>query len=168
MNKTRTHLHIFLKIKLIHHCFKYSPSICTSWIDRVDFFSFFDPLRFTSTQLMLSPPFPLLGAATPLADVIMLLCHVTLPFHWAKNNSLPSLHLSAMFYLIASPLELKLKHWIRTTVAGYPPRTTQLSLFCLLSSQSTTPSKLHPPPLFFFTAVLCLSSLHIMTPKMMN
>jgi hypothetical protein len=40
MNKARSHLHIFKKIKLTHCYFKSLPSICRSWIDRVDFLHF--------------------------------------------------------------------------------------------------------------------------------
>jgi hypothetical protein len=54
MNKTRSHLHMFFKkIKLTHRFFKFSLSICSSWIDRVNFFSFFGSVRFASS---LSPP----------------------------------------------------------------------------------------------------------------
>jgi hypothetical protein len=91
------------------------------------FSSFFGPVRFASAQLTSSPLFPLLSAASPLADVVMSLCRVTLPSHSAKTSLLPPVHLPAMFHPVASPLEPKLKYWICTTVTGYPPRTAQLS-----------------------------------------
>jgi hypothetical protein len=103
--------------------------------------------------------------------------HVILPSHWAKTTSPPSLHISIMLCLVASPLEAKLKYWIRTAVVGYPLQTTWLSPFttiknhlnldhsshhstvsplCILPSQSTTSSELHPPSSFPFT-VGCLT-----------
>jgi hypothetical protein len=142
MNKTRSHLHMFKKFKLIHRCFKSSPSIYTSWIDRENFLHFFGPVRFASSQLTSSPPFFLLGATSPPANVVTPSRHATLPFYWAKMTSLPPLHLPVMFCPIASPLETKLKHWIRITAAGYPPQNVWLSPFtaikrsyqsCLLS-----------------------------------
>jgi hypothetical protein len=42
------------------------------------------------------------------------------------------------------------------------------SLFCLLPNQSTTPSELHPPLSFSFTAVSCPSSLHTTTLMVTN
>jgi hypothetical protein len=42
------------------------------------------------------------------------------------------------------------------------------SIFCLLPSQSTTPSELHPLPSFSFTAILHSSSLLTMTSMVMN
>jgi hypothetical protein len=116
-------------------------------------------------------------------------CHAAAPCHTffplSKTSSLASLHLSATLCLVTSPLKPKLKHWIRTTAAGYPPQTTRLppstaiknhlnfghsphhsikSLFYLIPSQSTTPLELHPPSSFPFTPVLCPSSLRTMTP----
>jgi hypothetical protein len=43
-----------------------------------------------------------------------------------------------------------------------------VSLFCLLPSQSTTSSKLHPPSLFSFTILSHSLSLHITTFTMIN
>jgi hypothetical protein len=40
MNKTRSHLQMFIFFKLTHRCFKSSPPICSSWIDHVDFLYF--------------------------------------------------------------------------------------------------------------------------------
>jgi hypothetical protein len=40
--------------------------------------------------------------------------------------SLPLLHLPATLRSIASPLKLKLKHWIRTSATDHPPCTTWL------------------------------------------
>jgi hypothetical protein len=117
---------MFFKIKLTHHCFKSSPSICTSWIERVDFFLFFGLVRFTLDQLVSSPPFPLLSAASPLADIITPSYRVTLPFHWAKKCSRSLLHLPVTLCPITSPIEPKLKHWIRTTTIGYLLRTAWL------------------------------------------
>jgi hypothetical protein len=116
-----------------------------------------------SAQLALSPPFPLPGAASPLADVATPQCRVVLLSH-GDTSSLPPPNLSTMLPLVASPIKLKLKHWICNTVTGHPPRIARLppstginghlnhghppqhstaSPFYLLPSQSTTPSKLH-------------------------
>jgi hypothetical protein len=76
-----------------------------------------------SVQLASSPLFHLPGAAFPLADVITPSHRVTLPFYGAKTTSLPPLHLSVTLQPVASPLEPKPKHLIRTTAAGHPPRT---------------------------------------------
>jgi hypothetical protein len=150
---------------------------------------FFGQVTFKSAQLVSSAPFPFLGAASPQADVITLLHCVTLPSQWAKTTLLPLFHLLAMLCLVASSLDPKLKHWIRTTAAGYPARTAQFppttiikdhlnlghsphhpttSPFCLLPSQSTTPSELQPPLSFPFTAVSRPLSLRTMTPTVMN
>jgi hypothetical protein len=75
---------------------------------------------------VLSPPFPLPSAASPLADVTTLPPYVMLPSHGAKTSLLPSLHLFAMLHPVASPLKPKLKHWIRTTTTGHPPQTARL------------------------------------------
>jgi hypothetical protein len=150
---------------------------------------FFSPVRFASTQLASSPPIPFPSVASPLADVITPPHCVTLPSHWVKMSSLPSLHLPATLCSVASPLEPKLKHWIRTTATGYPPRTARLppstvikrssqpchslhhstvSPFYLLPSPSTTPSELHMPPSFPLTVVSCPSSLRTTTHTVMN
>jgi hypothetical protein len=54
---------------------------------------------------------------------------------------------------------------IMTTLSAH--HSTALS-FCLLSSQSTMPSELYPPPSFLFTVVPCLSSFHTMTLVLIN
>jgi hypothetical protein len=116
MNKTISHLYMvfFKKVHLYQ-------------LNRLYEFSlFFGPVRFVSVQLTPSPPFPLLGAASPSADVVMPPCCVTLPSHWAKTSSLPPLHFSATFCPVASPLNPKLKHWICTTAIDYPRWTTRL------------------------------------------
>jgi hypothetical protein len=59
MNKTRSHMHIFLKNKLTHHCFKSLSSICSSWIDRVNFLHFWpNKIHVSPTGVVsfLSPP----------------------------------------------------------------------------------------------------------------
>jgi hypothetical protein len=68
-----------------------------------------------SAQLTSSPPFFLPGAAFPLTDVATPMCHITLPSHEVKTNSLSPLHLPVTLRSVASPLELKLKHWIYIT-----------------------------------------------------
>jgi hypothetical protein len=114
MNKTRSHLHMFKKIKLIYRCFKFSPSIS------------FNPVRFTSVQLTSSPPFLLPGVVSPTGDVITPSCYVMFPFHWTKTSSLSPLHLLATFCPVFFSLEPKLKYWICTITVGYPPWTARL------------------------------------------
>jgi hypothetical protein len=63
----------------------------------------FNPYRFASAQLTSSPPFPLLGAASPPADIATSLHRVTLPSHGAETSLLPLLHLPTMLHHIASP-----------------------------------------------------------------
>jgi hypothetical protein len=114
------------KNKLSHRCFKSSPSICSSWIDHVDFFFIFfaSKIRVSSTGSI--APLPLSGDASPLTDVTMSPSHVTLPSHGVKMSSLPLIHLRATLCPISSPLKPKPKHWICTAAASHSPRTAQL------------------------------------------
>jgi hypothetical protein len=94
-------MHMFFKKNLIvalhlHHPFVTVESIALTFI-------IFRPND-------ASPPFPLPGAASPLADVTTPPRRVTLLSHGAKMSSLPPLHLPAMLRPFASPLEPKLKH----------------------------------------------------------
>jgi hypothetical protein len=123
MNKTRSNLHMLKKIKLTHRCIKCSPFICNQPYRSL----FFDPVRFASVQLTSSSPFPLPGVIFAMVNVVTPSHCIMLPSYWAKTMSLPPLHLPITLCLIASSLESKLKHWIRTTAAGYPSRTAQLS-----------------------------------------
>jgi hypothetical protein len=109
-----------------------------------EFSSFLCPVRFMLAQSTMSPPFPLPGAASPLAIVVTPPHHVTLPPHWAKMSLLPPLHLPATLCSIASPLEPKLMHWNRTTTTGYPPRTAKLSPSTAIK-RSSQPWPLSPP-----------------------
>jgi hypothetical protein len=68
------------------------------------FSSFFSPARFTSVQLTSSPPFPLVGAASPSAT---LLRHVTFHFHGVKTISLSPLQLSATLHSVAAWVEIE-------------------------------------------------------------
>jgi hypothetical protein len=111
-----------------------------------EFSSFICRVRFTSGQLASPPPFPFPGAASPLTDIVTPPRHVTLPTHWVKTRSLPPLHLPTMLYL---------HHHCRLLSLDLP-------------SQSTMPSKLHPPLSFRFTVVSRSSSLRTMTPTVMN
>jgi hypothetical protein len=88
---------------------------------------FFGSVRLISPQLASSPPFPLTGVTSPPTDVVTLSRRVTLPFHWAKMSSLSPLYLPATLCSVASLLEPKLKHWIYTTAARYPPWIVRLS-----------------------------------------
>jgi hypothetical protein len=112
-------LNLLIAALNLHHPFV--PPESTAWI-----FFIFWPVRFTSVQLVSSPPFPIPSAASPLADVVTPPRRVTLPSYSAKMSSLPLLHLLTKLCPIASPLEPKLKHWIRSTVVGYPLWTAWL------------------------------------------
>jgi hypothetical protein len=141
-----------------------------------------------STQLESPSLFPLPGAASP-TNVVTPPRHVTLPFYWVKMSSLHPLHLPTTLRPVASPLEPKPKHWNRTTATGHPPQTARLSPsisikmssqpypfspplnsspLCLLPSQSTTSSELHPSSSFSFTVISCSSSLHTTTLTVTN
>jgi hypothetical protein len=96
-----------------------------------EFSSFFGSVRFAS-----SPPFPLSGVTFPPVDVATPQRRVVLPSHGAKTSSLPPLHLSATLHLVASPLELKSKHWIRITAVGHPPRIAGLLPFTTIKKSS--------------------------------
>jgi hypothetical protein len=115
-----------------------------SWINHVNFSSFSSSVRFASAQLASPPLFPIPGVVSPLADVITPSRHVTLISHWSKTSLLPPLHLLTTLYLITSPLESKLKHWIYTTATGYPPRTVRLSPSTAIK-RSSHPWSLIPP-----------------------
>jgi hypothetical protein len=65
---------------------------------------FFDPVKFASVQLAVSPSFALPSAASPLIDVVTPSRRVTLHSQGAKMDSLSPLH------LVASTLESKSKH----------------------------------------------------------
>jgi hypothetical protein len=139
---------------------------------------------------MLSPPFFLLDVASPLADVVMTPCRVTLPSYWAKTSSLPPLHFfdNILSCRIPSRTEteaLNPHHHRKLPSPDHPTLTLHYykkiisilitlsiteprSLFCLLPSQSTTWSELHSLSSFPFTAISYPSSLHIMTPTVTN
>jgi hypothetical protein len=69
----------------------------------------------------------------------------------------PRLHFASS--LLWKGCHLNLSHLLHHSTA---------SPFCLLPSQSTTPSELHLPPSFPFTTVPCPLYLHTITPMMMN
>jgi hypothetical protein len=75
-----------------------------------EFSSFFDPVRFVSAQLLSSPPFPLLSAASPSADVATPLRLVTLTTHRATMSLMPSLNLQTTLRPVTSLLDPKPKH----------------------------------------------------------
>jgi hypothetical protein len=59
---------------------------------------------------MSSPPFLLLGAVSPSADVIMPPRSVMLPSYGANTSLLPLLHILTILRPVTSLLELKLKY----------------------------------------------------------
>jgi hypothetical protein len=108
------------------NCFKFLPSICSSWIDHVYFLYFFGSVRFTSAQLASSPPFPLPdGALLRPTSPFVASCHTS--FTWSQDELAASALSSDNALSCRFPLEPKLKHWIRTTAAGHPPHTVWLS-----------------------------------------
>jgi hypothetical protein len=114
------------------------------------FSSFFNPVRFTSIQLSSSHPFSLLGAASPLADIIKQSHRVTLPSHWVKINLLPP------FHLFGNALSCCLPSWVETEALYLHDWRRLTSLNCLtptlhcykkiistLITLPTTQSRLH-------------------------
>jgi hypothetical protein len=153
------------------------------------FSSFFSLVRFASAQLTSSPPFslPRCYLSSDRCHHSAAPCHTS--FLLSKTSSLPPLHLMTTLHPIASPLELKLKHWIRNTAVGYllgppdfhppllykyhlnlghSPHHSTASLFYLLPRQSTTPSYLHQPSSFSFIVVSRPSSLCTIAPTVMK
>jgi hypothetical protein len=122
-----------------------------------EFSSFFVPVRIVSTQLTSSHPFPLLGVASRLTDVVTLPLRVTVPSHWAKMSSLPSLHLSATLCPAALSLESKLKHWIRGLPSSdrlTPTIHWYKKIISILVTLSTT------QPCFYFTSSIVRAPRH--------
>jgi hypothetical protein len=91
-----------------------------------------------------SPPFPIPGAASHLADVTTLPRRVTLPFYGIKISLLLLLHLLSTLRPVTSPFELKSKHWIRTPATSYPPWTAWLPPSTAIK-RSPQPWSLSPP-----------------------
>jgi hypothetical protein len=95
MNKTRSHLHIFSK-KITHVALNFHQPSESS--------SFFGIVRFVSDQLISSPSFSLIGAASPPVNIttpphcVMLLSHMNSlsPLH-LLSTLISSRHLRAMF-----------------------------------------------------------------------
>jgi hypothetical protein len=146
-----------LKNKLTHHCLKFSPSIWSSWIDRVDFSLFFGPVRFASAQL---------------TNVVTAPHHIMLHSHWIKMSSLPPLW--AMLHHVAFPFEPKPNHWIRTTTTDHPPELPDSHTPLLISTVVTLPTTQQR---LYFASFLARapchqsftpSSLHIMTHTLTN
>jgi hypothetical protein len=90
-------------------------------------------------------------------------CFILSPPFSSRNQSIksPPLPLDTLLGLPDSRPSLLLKGHLNLD-------HSTASLFCLLPSQSTTPSELHPPSSFLLTVVPHTSSLHTMTPMMMN
>jgi hypothetical protein len=125
-----------------------------------EFSLFFGPVRFTSAQLMSSPLFPLLGATSPPADIVMMSRSITLPFYWTKMSSLPLLYLLAMMCPVASPLDhlpsqteteaLNLHHCHRLPSSDRPTPT----LYCykvIIATLATLPTT--QPRLYFASSL---------------
>jgi hypothetical protein len=137
-----------------------------------------------SVQLTLSPPFLLPDAASPSTDIAMP-CPTSFP--WSQDEFVAPASsfdnaLSCRFPSTAKIEALNPHHCCWPPSSDRPTPTlhcykkvisTLVTLpttqpFCLLPSQSTMPSELHPPPPLPFTIVLCPSSLCTTTPTMTN
>jgi hypothetical protein len=158
---------------------KFIVAKSTAWT----FFIFWSSkIRITPTSVI-SSLFPPWWCLSHLADIVTPPLYVTFPSHGANTSSLTLLHLSTTLHPIVPPLEVKSKHWIRTT--GHPSQTVWLppstaikrsyqphhlitSLFYLLPSQSTTTSELHLSLSFIFTTVTRPSSLRTTTSTITN
>jgi hypothetical protein len=189
MNKTRSHLHMFKKIKLTHRCFKSSQSICTSWIDRVNFLHFWpSKICVSSTDIISSLLPPRCRLSSDRHRHAIVLCHIFFPLSqdelaasgssfinssprclsfWVKIETLNPHHRRRLpsSNLPTPTLQCYKKDHLNL---GHFPHHSITSPSCLISSQSNTPSELHPPLLFPFTVVSYLSSLRTMTPTIMN
>jgi hypothetical protein len=69
--------HPYLRVR--RHINLYHPFVSAELIARI--FSFFSPVRFVSAQLVSPPPFLLLGAAFPPANIVTPPHRVTLSSH---------------------------------------------------------------------------------------
>jgi hypothetical protein len=172
------HLH---RVTNLHRPFEVANRPC-------EFSSFYALVRFASAQLASSPPFPLPGSAYPLTDVTTP-CHASFPLNqdelvaFASSSSNPSSHRIASR---AKTEVLNLHHHSRSpspnhltptlhcykkiisTVATLLAHHSTTPPFCLLPSETTTSSELHPSPSFPFTIVPHQSSLDTMTLTLMN
>jgi hypothetical protein len=87
MRWTKLYLTCMCFFKLTHYCFKYSPFICSSWIDRVDFFFIFWPnkIQVSPTNVVSSLFLP--DVASPPTDVAKS-SHAS--FLWSQNKLVAS------------------------------------------------------------------------------
>jgi hypothetical protein len=140
------------------------------------FYSFFGPVRFTSVNWRRLLSFPslvphLLQPTSPHHNTAP--CHAS--FSWSQDeltvSSLSSSNTSShRIYPQAETKALNSHHHHRPPYPDRPtltlhyyekiastlptlPTTQSCLHFCLLPSQSTTSSELHPPPLFSFTVI---------------
>jgi hypothetical protein len=149
-----------------------------------------DFIYFWSSKIPVSPTdvvssFSPLRAASPPTDIAMPSCRVMLPSHGAASAS--SFDNASSYHLPSRAetevLNLHHRRWppsrtIRlssfTSIKGHLNLDHSLhhstaSLFYLLSSQNTTPLKLHPPSSFPFTTISRISFICTTTPTtMMN
>jgi hypothetical protein len=86
MNKTRSPLHMFSKnFKLIHRCFKSSPSIYSNWIDRVDFLYFWpNKIRVGPTDVVSSLSLLWCHLSSGRHHHATALCHTSFP--WSQDE----------------------------------------------------------------------------------
>jgi hypothetical protein len=146
MSKTRSHMHMFF-YKKTHRYFKvfikklivtlnlHRPIVATELIAWISLF--FGSVRFISTQLAVSPPFPLSDTTSPLVDITTPPRRVTLLSYRAKTNSLSPFYLLATF------------HPVFLVIFTYSSQRIQWSLPIVTLSSDTMRDRTH----FFETAI---------------
>jgi hypothetical protein len=147
MNKTRSHLHMFKKIKLTHLYFKSSPYIFSSWIDHVDFLHFWSSKIYvspTDVVFSLSPPQWRLSSGRRY--------HAAMPCHPSSSGNTPPRRLSSKAEIEA----LNPHHHHR------PPSQNRLThtLHCCKNVISTLVTLPTTQPCFYFTSSLARAPHH--------
>jgi hypothetical protein len=124
MNKIISHLYMLSK-KLTHHCFKYLPSICTSWIDFMDFLHFQpSKIRVSPTSIVFSLFSPWCYLSSDRCSHTTAPCHASFPLRQDELVDSASSSDNVSSHCLPSRAEteaLNLQHRCRL-----PSRTTQL------------------------------------------
>ncbi len=168
MNKTRSHLHMFKKIT--HHWFKYSPFICTSWIEHVDF------LHFLSSKIHVSPTGIISSIFPPQCRLSSgRRRHTAAPclasFPWSENELTAFASSSGSASSCCLPSQSKTEalnphyhRWPPSLEHSTPTLHCYKKIILILVTLSITQLRLH------FTSSLAKapSSLHITTPTVTN
>jgi hypothetical protein len=124
---------IFFKNKLIYRCFNSLFPIYSRWIDCLSFFFWPNKIRVNPTGVVFSFFSP--NATSPSTDAATLR---RTSFPWNQNNlAVTTLSFSNVLSRHL-PLELKPKHWNRTTAANHPPRTAWFQPFIAIKKIIST------------------------------